>query len=107
MRQIAGVALGLSILCLLHEQSFVTAMGNHFGIVQRRTMGRTLSDRIGSYLDSLNPEDKERTAQRAASLTNDTDVKAAVGGFKDIGSYHKGTGELIAQCFRKGGLNGD
>jgi hypothetical protein len=107
MARIAGIALGLSILCLLTEQSFVTAMCNHFGIVQRRTMGRTLSDRIGSYLDSLNPEDKERTAQRAASFTNDSDVKAAVGAFKDIGTYHKGTDEFIAQFLRKRGLSSE
>jgi hypothetical protein len=107
MAQFAGLALGLSILCLLTEQTFVTAMCNHFGIVQRRTMGRTLSDRIGSYLDSLKPQDKERAAERAGSLTNDSDVKAAVGAFKDIGTYHKGTDEFIAQFLRKRGLSGE
>jgi hypothetical protein len=70
-------------------------------------MGRTLSDRIGSYLDSLKTEDKERTAQRAASFTNDSDVKAAVGAFKDTGTYHKGTDEFIAQFLRKRGLSGE
>jgi hypothetical protein len=107
MAKIAGLALGLSILCLLTEQTFVTAMCNRFGVVQRRTMGRTLSDRIGSYLDSLKTEDKERTAQRAASFTNDSDVKAAVGAFKDTGTYHKGTDEFIAQFLRKRGLSGE
>jgi len=107
MTKVAGLALGLSILCLFTEQTFVTAMCNHFGVVQRRTMGRTLSDRIGSYLDSLKAEDKERTAQRAASFTNDSDVKAAIGAFKDIGTYHKGTDEFIAQFLRKRGLSGE
>jgi hypothetical protein len=103
----AGLALSLSILCLLTEQVFVTAMCHQFGIVQRRTMGRTLSDRIGSYLDSLKPEAKERAAQHAASLTNDPDVRAAIGAFKDIGTYHKGTDEFIAQFLRKRGLSGE
>jgi len=107
MTKVAGLALGLSILCLFTEQTFVTAMCNHFGVVQRRTMGRTLSDRIGSYLDSLKAGDRERTAQRAASFTNDSDVKAAVGAFKDIGTYHKGTDEFIAQFLRKRGLSGE
>jgi hypothetical protein len=105
--KVAGFALGLSFLCLFTEQTFVTAMCNHFGVVQRRTMGRTLSDRIGSYLDSLKVEDKERTAQHAASFTNDSDVKAAIGAFKDIGTYHKGTDEFIAQFLRKRGLSGE
>ena len=105
--KIAGLALALSVLCLLTEQTFVSAMCYRFGVVQRRTMGRTLSDRIGSYLDSLKPEDKERSAQRAASFTNDTDVKAAVDAFKDIGTYHKGTDEFIAQLLRKRGLSGE
>jgi hypothetical protein len=107
MVKTAGLALGLSILCLLTEQTFVTAMCNRFGVVQHRTMGRTLSDRIGSYLDSLKPEDKERSAQRAASFTNDSDVKAAIGAFKNIGTYHKGTDEFIAQFLRKRGLSGE
>jgi hypothetical protein len=107
MMKVAGIALGLSILCLFTEQMFVTAMCNHFGVVQRRTIGRTLSDRIGSYLDSLKAEDKKRTAQRAASFTNDSDVKAAVAAFKDIGTYHKGTDEFIAQFLRKRGLSGE
>ncbi len=106
MVKTAGLALGLSILCLLSEQTFVTVMCNHFGVVQRRTMGRTLSDRIGSYLDSLKPEAKERAAQHAAALTNDADVKAAIGAFKDIGTYHKGTDEFIAQFLRGRGLTG-
>jgi hypothetical protein len=107
MAQVAGLALILSILCLATEQALVTAMSNHFGVVQRRTMGRTLSDRIGSYLNSLRPADKERAAQRAASLTQDSDVKAAIGAFKDIGTYHKGTDEFIAQFLRKRGLSGE
>jgi hypothetical protein len=107
MAKTAGLALGLSVACLLTEQAFVTAMCNHFGIVQRRTMGRTLSDRIGSYLDSLKPEAKERAAQRAGSLTTDPDVRAAITAFKDIGTYHKGTDEFIAQFLRKRGLTGE
>lgn len=107
MAKIAGLALGLSVLCLLTEQTFVAAMCNHFGIVQRRTMGRTLSDRIGSYLDSLKPEAKERAAEHASSLSNDSDVRAAIGAFKDIGTYHKGTDEFIAQFLRKRGLSGE
>jgi hypothetical protein len=107
LAKVAGLALGLSILCLLTEQTFVTAMCNHFGVVQRRTMGRTLSDRIGSYLDSLKAEDKERAARHAASFTNDADVKAAIGAFRDIGTYHKGADEFIAQSLRKRGLSGE
>jgi hypothetical protein len=106
MAKIAGIALGLSTLCLFTEQTFVTAMCNHFRVVQRRTMGRTLSDRIGNYLDSLNPEKKEQAAQRAASLTGDSEVKAAIRAFKEIGTYHKGTDEFIAQFLRKRGLSG-
>jgi hypothetical protein len=107
MLKIAGVALGLSVFCLVTEQMFVTGMCKRFGVVQRRTMGRTLSDRIGSYLDSLKPEDKDRSAQRAASLTDDAEVKAAIGSFKEIGTYHKGTDEFIAQLLRKRGLSGE
>jgi hypothetical protein len=107
MVKIAGLALGLSVLCLVTEQMLVAAMCNRFGVVQRRTMGRTLSDRIGSYLDSLKPADKDRSAQRAASFTNDADVKAAIGAFKEIGTYHKGTDEYIAQLLRKRGLSGE
>jgi hypothetical protein len=70
-------------------------------------MGRTLSDRIGSYLDSLKPEEKERAAHRAAALTNDLDVKATIGAFKDIGTFHKGTNEFVAQFLRERGLTGE
>ena len=107
MVKVAGIALSLSVVCLITEQAFVTAMCTHFGVVQRRTMGRTLSDRIGSYLDSLEPEEKARAAQRAASLTSDLDVRATIGAFKDIGTFHKGTNEFVAQFLRERGLTGE
>jgi hypothetical protein len=103
----AAIALVLSVGCLITEQIFVTVLCNHFGVVQRRTMGRTLSDRIGSYLDSLSQKEREQVAQQAAALTNDPDVKAAIGAMNEIGTYHKGTDEFIARFLKERRLTGE
>jgi hypothetical protein len=107
MLKIAGIALPLSVACLITEQTFVNALCNRFGVVQRRTMGRTLSDRIGNYLDSLSPEEKRQVAERAAALTKDPDVKMTIGALKEIGTYHKGTDQFIARFLGERGLRGE
>ena len=59
LAKIAGIALLLSALVLGIEKTIVSAMCESFGVVQRQMVGRTLCERIGSFLDSLSPADKE------------------------------------------------
>jgi hypothetical protein len=105
--KIAAIAFVLSSMSLVLEQATVSAMCQHFGLVQRPMEGRTLCERIGSFLDPLSFEEKEKVAQRAAQHTRDPEVRLAIDSLITVGTYYAGSDTTIAQTVRRRGLSGD
>jgi hypothetical protein len=103
----ATIALALSVASLVTEQSIVSTICRHFGLVERPMQGRTLCERIGSFLDVLSPGEKEQAARRAAVYTRDPDVKLAIDYLITVGTYYEGSDLAIAQIVQKRGLSGE
>jgi hypothetical protein len=101
------IALVLSVGSLVTEQSIVSTICRHFGFVERPMQGRTLCERIGSFLDFLSPGEKEQAARRAAVYTRDSDVKQAIDYLITIGTYYGGSDLAIAEMVQKRGLSGE
>ena len=103
----ASIALVFSTMSLGIEQSIVSALCQHFGLVKRPMQGRTLCERIGSFLDPLSIGEKEQVAHRAAGHTKDREVRLAIDSLTTIGTYYAGSSAAIAQMVQRRGLSGD
>lgn len=103
----AMIALALSIVSLVVEQSIVSTICRHFGFVERPMQGRTLCERIGSCLDLLSPAEKEAAARRAAVHTRDPEVKLAIDYLITVGTYYQGSDLAIAETVQKRGFSGE
>jgi hypothetical protein len=103
----ASIALVLSTMSLALEQSIVSAICHDFGIVQRQMQGRTLCERIGSFLDPLSSGEKEQAAHRAAGYTQDPEVRLAIDSLATVGTYYTGSNAVIAQTVQRRGLSGE
>jgi hypothetical protein len=107
LARIAGIGLLLSVLVLGIEEIIVSSMCETFGVIQRQMVGRTLSERVGSFLDSLSPADQEQVERRASRYDDEPNLKLAIDSMIRLGTYYQGTNEVIAQAFTKRGLQGD
>jgi hypothetical protein len=107
LAKIAGIASLLSIFVLGVEQAIVSAMCANFKVVQRQMVGRTLCERVGSFLDSLSPAEKERLKERVNRPDDDPDLKLAIDSLFRVGTYYQGTNEVIAQFSSNRRLYGD
>ncbi|MBV9672331.1 MAG: hypothetical protein JO076_05840, partial [Verrucomicrobia bacterium] len=96
-RRVAIPAVLISLLALGVEQSVVSYLCARFEVVRRQMVGRTLCDRVGTFLDSLNPIEKERLSRQAVDLTDDSDVKVAIRSLVTVGNYYKGTHAVIEE----------
>ena len=105
--KVAGIAFLLSVLVLGIEKTIVSAMCENFGVIQRQMVGRTLSERIGGFLDSLSPADKEQVEGRASRSGDDPNLRLAIDSMIRVGTYYQGTNEVIARALSKHGLQGD
>jgi hypothetical protein len=105
--KIAGIALLLSALVLGIEKTIVSAMCEKFGVVPRQMVGRTLSERIGNFLDPLSPGDKEEVERRASKYDDEPNLKLAISSMLRVGTYYQGTNDVLALALSKQGLQGD
>lgn len=107
LAKIAGTALLLSALVLGIEKTIVSVMCENFGVIQREMVGRTLCERIGNFLDSLSPAEKEQVERRASRNDDEPSLKLAINSLIRVGTYYQGTNEVIAQALTKRGLQGE
>jgi hypothetical protein len=107
LARIAGMALLLSVLVLGMEKTIVRALCEHFGVIQREMVGRTLCERIGSFLNSLSAPEKEQVERKASQDDDKPDLKLAMDSLIRVGTYYQGSNEVIAQALSKGGLQGE
>jgi hypothetical protein len=79
----------------------------------RQTVGQALSDRIGSFLDRLLPEERHRVAQQAVGTVRQDDPQRAatvthtVGALATVGTYHLGTVRVIGDELARRGFSGE
>jgi hypothetical protein len=103
--------IGLTILAFViavsvdYEVTF--AFASLAGVEPRSTLGRTLSDRIKTFLDVLPEEQREELASKLAAASLDPDVKAAIFDQAAIGSFYEGTGQAIASRLADEGYRGE
>jgi hypothetical protein len=62
----------------------------------RSTLGRTLSDRIGTFLDKLPSSDRLRLAQDLCAKTSDPALRMAIESQAKVGSFYEGSAQTIA-----------
>ena len=113
MLGIAAIALVLSGVSLSIERFTVARLCEHFAVVVRPIVGQALSDRIGSFLDRLPPEERRRVAQRAAGTVREADPQRAatvahtVEALVTVGTYHHGTLLVIGDELARRGFSGE
>ena len=105
--RVAGISLILSVLVLGLEKTVVWAMCEHFGVIQREMVGRTLCERIGSFLNSLSPVEKEQVERKVSRNDDPPELKLALDSLIRVGTYYEGSNEVIAQALRERGLQGE
>ncbi len=81
-------------------------MCENFGVIQRQMVGRTLCERIGDFLDSLSPADKEQVERRASRYDDDPNLKLAIDSMIRVGTFYEGTNAVTAQALSARGLQG-
>ena len=93
----AGIALVVGIatvgLNLGITQILITSVHDEY----RSTLGRTLSDRIATFLDKLPVKERLQLAQDLAAKTNDSEVKMAILAQATDGSYYQGSSLTVAE----------
>jgi hypothetical protein len=73
----------------------------------RSTLGRTLSDRVATFLDNLPSNDRLQLARDLSAKTQDPLVKMAIEAQATIGSFYNGTGEAITNELLRSGVPSD
>ena len=91
---VSAISIGLLTIGLniWIARSMIAAVHDEY----RSTLGRTLSDRIGTFLDKLSSSDRLRLAQDLCAKTSDPALRMAIGSQAKVGSFYKGSAQVIA-----------
>jgi len=103
----AFTALACSLIGLGGEKIVSKVLCHQFGIVERSSVGRTMSGRIATWVDRLSPEQKQSLLGSVQRFTNDPLVSLAIQFQINIGSYDKGTGEALTVALKERGFQGE
>ena len=103
----ALTALLCGLLGLGAEKVVSKVLCHQFGIVERSSVGRTMSGRIATWVDRLSTDQKQALLNSVQRLTDDPLVSLAIQLQIDIGSYDKGTGEALATALQERGFQGE
>ena len=101
----SGIVAGLAILGI--EHSLVAYLSHRFNVIERSTLGGTLSDRIATLVNQLSVPEREQLLRKASALTTDPNVRLAVASQIELGSYHLGTDRVIRDALKEQGLQGE
>lgn len=107
LAKVAGLALLLGVGVIGIENAIVSAMCGSFGVTQRQMVGRTLCERIGSFLDRLSPAEKEQVRLRVSRADDDPNLRLAIDSLIRVGTYYQGANNVIARAMGNSGLRGD
>ncbi len=107
LAKIAGTALFLSLLVVGTEKLFVSTMCKYFNVVERQMVGRTLCERVGSFLDKLTPAEKESLNAKVSRPGDSPELALALVSLIRVGTYYQGTDKVIAHSSNNQQLHGD
>ena len=102
-----GLALILLSVAVSSNNFLELCLATRVGVEPRSTLGRTLSDRIDSFLTEITPAERERFAQELTATTSDRNVRLAIQDQATIGSFYKGTNAVLEEQLRAEGFNGE
>jgi hypothetical protein len=103
----AVTALICSLLGLRAEKLVSKTLCHQFGIIERSSVGRTMSGRIATWVDGLSTEKKQALLNSVQRLTNDPLVSLAIQFQIQIGSYDQGAGEALGTALQERGFQGE
>jgi hypothetical protein len=103
----AGLALFFLAAAVLSNHFLQLYLATLTAVEPRTTLGRTLSDRIDSFLLQLSPEARAELAQKLIAATPDRNVRLAIEDQATTGSYYQGTGAILEDQLRAEGFNGE
>lgn len=107
LAKVAGLTLLLGIGVIGVENAIVSAMCRSFNVTERQMVGRTLCERVGSFLDRLSPAEKEQVRLRVSRADDDPNLKLAIDSLTRVGTYYQGTNNVIAHAVGNSSLHGD
>ncbi len=93
----AIIALVVGIATVGLNRSFAQILIASVHDEYRSTLGRTLSDRIATFLDKLPVKERLQLAQDLAAKTTDSQVKIAILAQASDGSFYQGSSLTIAE----------
>jgi hypothetical protein len=103
----AGLALLFLAAAVLGNNFLELYLATRAAVEPRTTLGRTLSDRVDSFLTQLSPAARAALAQKLIATTSDRNVKLAIEDQAATGSYYQGTGARLEEQLRAAGLTGE
>jgi hypothetical protein len=103
----AGLALLFLVAAVLGNNFLELYLATRAAVEPRTTLGRTLSDRVDSFLRQLSPPARAALAQKLIATTSDRSVRLAIEDQATIGSYYQGTGALLEEQLRTAGFDGE
>jgi hypothetical protein len=108
-RPLLKAALALILLSVaVSSNNFVELyLATRVGVEPRTTLGRTLSDRIDSFLTQIRPAERAGLVQELTATTTDRNVRLAIQDQTTIGSFYKGTSAILDEQLRAEGFNGE
>lgn len=101
----SAIVAGLAILGV--EHALVAYLSHRFNVIERSTLGGTLSERIATLVNQLSAREKEQLLLKASALTTDSNVRLAVASQIKLGPYHMGTDKVIRDALEEQGLQGE
>jgi hypothetical protein len=103
----AGLALLLLAAAVLGNNFLEFYLATRAAVEPRTTLGRTLSDRVDSFLTQLSPGARAALARKLIATTPDRNVRLAIEDQATTGSYYQGTGAQLEEQLRAAGFNGE
>ena len=103
----AGLALLFLAAAVLANNFLELYLATRAAVEPRTTLGRTLSDRVDSFLRQLSPAARAALAQKLIATTSDRNVRLAIEDQATTGSYYQGTGARLEEQLRAAGFNGE
>jgi hypothetical protein len=103
----AGLAILVSLVVIGINRASVSYLSKRFNVIERSTLGSTLSDRIATLVNHLSEADRDRLLAKLSALTTDPNVQLAIESQIKLGSYHLGTEEVIQAALEKQGWQGE
>jgi hypothetical protein len=102
-----GTALVLLWVAVSSNSLLELRLAKIAGVEPRTTLGRTLSDRIESFLAKIEPDERTSLAKKLAAATSDRNVRLAIEDQATIGSFYKGTDMTLARQLTESGFSGE